>query len=322
MHLSVSKSTVSDDLSPLHIAFGVDENYFLGMGVAIVSVLENNRDRPLVFHVLTPSISDENAARLRELELRYQTVINVNIIDPSIFDEFADFPSFSQYSSAIFTRLLIAGTLYGVVDKVLYLDADIVCQGSIAELTAIDIDDCVVAAVGDVGTIAAKQVATLQLSNEHYFNSGVLYINVENWMARDVWHQAVKAIFASNKKFSFPDQDALNIVLDGRAKMIDAKFNWMYDLFSETASNRKIAKEAVFVHFVGRLKPWHNWCCNPSNNLFLTYLALSPWADVTLYPPKNYKEMRMFSQGLRKTGKWGQGMIWYAKYLLHKFFPT
>lgn len=306
---------------PLHIAFGVDSNYFLGMGVAIVSVLENNRDQDLVFHVLTPSISDENAARLRQIEARYQTVINVRIIDPSIFDEFANFPSFSQYSAAIFTRLLIAGALHGVADKVLYLDADIICQGSIVDLLAIDISDCVAAAVGDVGSIAANQIATLQLSSRQYFNSGMLYINVNNWMANDVWHHAVQAILASSKKFSFPDQDALNIVLDGKAKIIDSKFNWMYDLFGETASNKKIAGDAVFVHFVGRLKPWHDWCCNPSNSLFFKYQDLSPWAGVALYPPKNYKEIRMFSQGLRKTGKWGQATVWYAKYLLNKFFP-
>ncbi|GAC1324415.1 MAG: lipopolysaccharide 3-alpha-galactosyltransferase [Collimonas sp.] len=306
---------------PLHIAFGVDSNYFLGMGVAIVSVLENNRDQALVFHVLTPSISDENAARLRQIEATYQTVIKVRIIDPSIFDEFADFPSFSQYSAAIFTRLLIAGALHGVAGKVLYLDADIICQGSIAELLAIDISDCVVAAVGDVGSIAENQIATLKLSSRQYFNSGVLYINVDNWMASDVWHHAVKAILASSKKFSFPDQDALNVVLDGRARLIDSKFNWMYDLFGETASNKKIAGDAVFVHFVGRLKPWHDWCCNPSNSLFFKYQALSPWAGVALYPPKNYKEMRMFSQGLRKTGEWRKSAVWYAKYLLNKFFP-
>jgi UDP-glucose:(glucosyl)LPS alpha-1,3-glucosyltransferase len=321
MNSATDKDVVKNETRPLHIAFGVDSNYFLGMAVAIVSVLENNRDQALVFHVLTPAISEENAARLREIESRYRTPIKVQIIDASIFDEFADFPSFSQYSAAIFTRLLIASTLHGITDKVLYLDADIVCQGSVAELTAIDIDDCVVAAVGDVGAIAEKQISTLQLSARQYFNSGVLYINVENWMANDVWHHAVKAILASNKKFSFPDQDALNIVLDGRAKIIDSKFNWMYDLFSETASKKRIAKDAVFVHFVGRLKPWHNWCCNTSNSLFLKYQAMSPWAGVALYPPKNYKEMRMFSQGLRKTGEWRRSMVWYARYLLNKVFP-
>ncbi|PFH10911.1 UDP-glucose:(glucosyl)LPS alpha-1,3-glucosyltransferase [Collimonas sp. PA-H2] len=317
--MTSSTNSAANASQPLHIAFGVDTNYFLGMGVAMVSVLENNRGQALIFHVLTPSISDENAARLRQLETRYGTEIKVHIIDPSIFDEFAVFPSFSQYSAAIFSRLLIAGTLQGVADKVLYLDADIVCQGSVTELMAIDIDDVVVAAVGDVGSIAEKQIASLQLSHQRYFNSGVLYINVDKWMASDVWHGAVKAILGASKKFSFPDQDALNIVLDGRVKIVPPKFNWMYDLFGETSSGKKIAKEALFIHFVGRLKPWHNWCCNPENQLFLKYKAISPWADAVLYPPKNYKEIRMYSQGLRKSGRQLQGWLWYAKFVLSKF---
>lgn len=317
----MSTSVVGDICPPLHIAFGVDANYFLGMGVAIVSVLENNRHQPFVFHVFAPSISDDHAGKLREIEAKYQTVIQVKIIDQSIFDEFADFSNFGQYSAAIFTRLLIAGALKGVTDKVLYLDADIVCQGDVAALMAVEMDDCVAAVVGDVGSIAEKQATTLHLASGKYFNSGVLYINVDKWAADDIWHKAVKAILASDKSFSFPDQDALNIVLDGRVKFIDPRFNWIYDLFGETTTNKKIAKEAVFIHFVGRLKPWHNWCCNPSNALFLKYQALSPWANVALYGPKNYKEMRMFAQGLTRTGQRRQGMIWYFKYLLNKFYP-
>lgn len=315
----MDRNSAEDAVKPLHIAFGVDSNYFLGMGVAMVSVLENNRGQALVFHVLTPSISDENAARLRQLEARYGTEIKVHIIDSSIFDEFAVFPSFSQYSAAIFSRLLIAGTLQGVVDKVLYLDADIICQGSVAELMAIDIDDVVVAAVGDVGSIAETQIATLQLAHQRYFNSGVLYINVDNWMASDVWHSAVKAILGASKKFSFPDQDALNIVLDGRAKIMSSRFNWMYDLFGEISSGKKIDRDALFVHFVGRLKPWNDWCCNPENQLFMKYKAISPWADAALHPPKNYKEIRMYSQSLRKSGQPLKGWFWYAKFVLSKF---
>ncbi|MBC7489337.1 MAG: glycosyltransferase, partial [Glaciimonas sp.] len=134
-------SVVNDSRPILHIAFGVDANYFMGMGVAIVSIMENNRCYTLIFHVFIPSISPDQASKLREIESKYQTVIEVNIIDHSIFDEFADFSAFTQYSPAIFTRLLIADALNGITGKVLYLDADIICQGDFAGLLSIDMDE-------------------------------------------------------------------------------------------------------------------------------------------------------------------------------------
>ncbi|PUA20276.1 glycosyltransferase family 8 protein [Glaciimonas sp. PCH181] len=318
----MTNTTVVDNIRPvLHVAFGVDANYFMGMGVAIVSVLENNRLQPFIFHVFIPSISTEQAEKLREIESLYSTIIEVNIIDHAIFDEFADFSTFAQYSSAIFTRLLIAGTLKGITDKVLYLDADIVCQGDLTELLSIDMDECVAAVVGDVGSIAEMQVNTMRLAGQKYFNSGMLYINVDKWVDENVWHRSVKEILASDKTFLFPDQDALNIVLDQKTKFIDARFNFIYDLFSETPTGKKIPTDAVFIHFVGRLKPWHNWCCNPANALFLKYKALSPWANADLHPPKNYKEMRMYAQGLSKIGRHKEGAIWYCKFIVNKFFP-
>ncbi|MQR00165.1 glycosyltransferase family 8 protein [Glaciimonas soli] len=304
----------------LHVAFGADGDYFLGMGVAIVSVLENNRNVSFIFHVFTPAMTEENQRKLREIEATYQTVIDVKIIDPSIFNEFADFPSIGQYSPSIFTRLVIPAALQGVTDKVLYLDADIICQGSIEGLQSIDIDDCILAAVAEAGDIVGEQIEQLHLQHGHYFNSGVLYINVKNWIANDVWQESVKTILASEKKFCFPDQDALNIVLDGQVKFLPSIYNLMYDLFFETKTDRRIAQEVVCIHFVGRLKPWHTWCCNSANQVFLKYKALSPWADAPLYPPKNYKEMRMYAQGLNKTGHQLQSLKWSLRYLWNKYF--
>ncbi|KAF3999960.1 glycosyltransferase family 8 protein [Glaciimonas immobilis] len=317
----VMDNTGPVDAGPIfHVAFGVDANYFLGMGVAIVSVLENNRSQSFVFHIFTASIMDDHSAQLREIEKKYRTVILVKLIDPTIFDEFADFTSISQYSAAIFMRLLIAGSLKGIADRVLYLDADIVCQGDLTELMSIELGDNIAAVVGDVGSIAEMQVAKLGLTGGRYFNSGMLYIDVNRWCAENIWHKAVQAILSSDKSFLFPDQDALNKVMDGRVKFIDAKFNWLYDLFAETASKNNPPPNAVFIHFVGRLKPWHSWCCNSAKDIFLKYQALSPWANAPLYGPKNYKEIRMFAQGLLRTGNRMQGILWYIKFIINKFF--
>lgn len=311
--------------APFHIAFGVDTHYFRGMGVTMASVIENNPGMNFVFHVFAFKVSDDDRRRLHEIEVQRGVTVNIHIIDPAVFGDYAKFPSFAQYSAAIFTRLLIPGLLAGVTDKVLYLDADILCLGSIAELASMDLSGSIAAVVSDNGEeTVRKQCAKLNLRERRYFNSGVLYINIANWIAHDITAQTMRAILQSEKKFLYPDQDALNIVLDGRATFIDDKWNYQYTLANCLKfGDFRMAdlSAAVFVHFTGRVKPWHGWSLHESTTLFLKYQAASPWADMPLDPPKNHKEMRMFSQYLIKQRRIAEAARWYAKYLAAKFSP-
>jgi lipopolysaccharide biosynthesis glycosyltransferase len=52
----------------LHIAFSSDNNYVAHLGVAIISLLENNRGfKRIHIHVLENNISFENKEKLREI---------------------------------------------------------------------------------------------------------------------------------------------------------------------------------------------------------------------------------------------------------------
>jgi UDP-glucose:(glucosyl)LPS alpha-1,3-glucosyltransferase len=306
-----------------HVAFGVDTHYFRGMGVAITSILEHNPGVHFVFHVFAFVVSDENRHRLRQIESQYGVAIVIHIIDPAIFAEYAKFPSFSQYSAAIFTRLLIPGALKDTAIKFLYLDADVLCLGSIADLLSIDLTDDIVAVVHDNGEeTVTNQCARLRLQEKRYFNSGVLYINVDRWISNDITVKTMHTVLERGEKFMFPDQDALNIVLNKRARFIDGKWNFQYNLDNcLKAGNMRMGSlgDAVLTHFTGRIKPWHDWSPHEAKSLFLHYQSLSPWRDVPLDAPANYKEMRMFSRFLAKQGRTAAALRWYGKYLVSKF---
>lgn len=311
---------------PFHIAFGVDTPYFRYMAATITSVIENNADIPFVFHVFAFSVTDDHRSKLKQLEAKYGTTINIHVIDSSVFQNFSAFPSFSQYSNAIFTRLLIPETLKGVAKEVLYLDSDILCTGSIAELRSMDLSESIVAVVSDhAETTVKRQCASLKLRHHRYFNSGVLFINIDNWIANDITRQAMRTILESDKKLRFPDQDALNVVLDGRATFIDEKWNFRYNLeavLKDGGTRMGPDGEGVFLHFTGRVKPWHDWSLHEARSLFSKYQSLSPWADTPLDAPKNYKEMRMFSRFLVKQGRMLDGTAWYMRYLGNKFLTA
>jgi lipopolysaccharide biosynthesis glycosyltransferase len=305
-----------------HIAFCVDNHYFRSMGATITSVISNNPGVHFVFHVLAFAVSDDDRRRLARLESKFDVSTQVHITDPAVFRQFAHFTQSSYYSPSIFNRLLIPAVLQGITDRVLYLDADILCVGSIDELIRMDISDTIAIVVPDAEATTARRTVALGLKNPRYFNSGVMYMNVDRWMANKISERTIESILRDGENYRFPDQDALNAVLDGRTKFIDKKWNYLYGLIGDLDADRRklnIVGDAVFIHFAGAVKPWNSWSGHDSRDLFLKYHAMSPWSDMPLdEEPQNYKEMRMFSRFLFKRRRFVDSAAWYFRYLSKK----
>lgn len=324
----MSPSIVSKNLAnktgktEFHVAFGVDAQYVRSMGVTMVSLIINNPGIRFNFHVFAPFISTPDHEKLRKIEAEHNSTITIRQIDPAIFREYSKFPKFAQYSAAIFTRLLIPQALKEVTKKILYLDADILCMGDISEIVSMDMSSDIAAVVHDNGEETVKnRCQVLELTSKQYFNSGVIYINIPAWLENRISEEVMEILGQSDKKFIFPDQDALNIVLDGRAKMINEKWNFQYNLNSFLNAGDFLMgdiQQVKILHFTGRVKPWHEWSLHESRNLFLKFQSLSPWEGTPLDMPKHYKEMRLFSQFLKRRGENLEAGVWFARYLSGK----
>lgn len=303
-----------------HIAFCVDENYFRAMGATIVSIVENNPDQAFMFHVLTFAASEAHQSRLKQLDERFPQVrTRLHLLDTADFRQFDDFLKFSYYSLSIFTRLVIPTVLQELTDRVLYLDADILCVGKLDELVEMEIGDDIAAAVMDVPKMVKRRVTALDLTHREYFNSGVMFINIRKWQEHCITEATIHALLQHGKKLRFPDQDALNIVLNGRTRYLPIRYNHIYDLIGDLG-NRVTAMQpvgnAVLLHFAGSIKPWTDWTGHDASRLFRQYHALSPWSYLPLdQQPGNTKEMRMHSRFLFKQGKPLQSLGWYLQYV-------
>ncbi|ODV40898.1 hypothetical protein AWV79_03070 [Cupriavidus sp. UYMMa02A] len=143
------------------------------MGVTITSVVENNRGQDFIFHVFAFSITNDNRDKLAKLEKELGVTVRLHLLDTATLDDFRQFPCFSKHSLGTFIRLLIPSRLSGVTDRVLYLDADLLCFGDLSELLAIDLGDNIAAAVADeMDTTVKTQIPALGLRHGHYFNAG------------------------------------------------------------------------------------------------------------------------------------------------------
>ncbi|MDB5775774.1 MAG: UDP-glucose--(glucosyl) alpha 1,3-glucosyltransferase WaaO [Herbaspirillum sp.] len=302
-----------------HIAFCVDNHYFRAMAATIASIIANNPGQHFTFHVLAFEVSDSHRERLQRFESMYQVSTELHLLDLASFAQFSHFLGHSHYSLSIFTRLMIPSVLQGRTDRVLYLDADILCVGKLDEMIAMDIADDIAVVVPDAPVTTQRRVEALKLPHAEYFNSGVILINLQKWNDNEITAQVLDTLLNSQQHLRFADQDALNIVLNGRARYISPRWNYLYDLIHDLNVNKTALRpvgKAVFIHFAGAVKPWTDWSGHDARHLFRKYLLLSPWADVPLdQEPKNTKELRMHSRFLFRQGKPLQSLKWYLRYL-------
>ncbi|MBK4733510.1 glycosyltransferase family 8 protein [Noviherbaspirillum pedocola] len=307
----------SHGTNPVHIAFGVDAGYYRGMGVAITSIIENNPKRRFIFHVFAFTVTAEDRDRLRALEEKHGQRIEVHQLDTGALDAFRRFPCFSQHSLGTFIRLLIPEGLRGVTDRVLYLDADLLCFGDISDLLQTDLGDCIAAAVTDEqSTTVSTQVPALGLKHGQYFNAGVMLIDIERWVAADVSDIALKAL--SMRELRFADQDALNIALDGRVRYVDAKWNYRYhlvDYLDRGETRLNVGPSFALMHFTGPVKPWHDWCLHEVRCMFLELQSRSPWAGMPLDAPRTARELKLFSRFLMRQNRIVESISWHCRYL-------
>ncbi|WP_456060543.1 glycosyltransferase family 8 protein [Anaerosinus massiliensis] len=317
---AIKKHTNFDNRKPehinnekvLHIGYGVDNNYARCMGVSIASIIQNNKEENIIFHVLASDLENENIQNLKRLAEKFFLCINVYDIDKNAFNLL---PTHTHLPVSTYYRFILPLVLQ--VPRVLYIDADIICMGSIKSLFVNDKKNSIISAVPDVESLAYKRNIALDLKDHIYFNAGVLLIDIEKWNEYDVVGRVMETLASDPEKFRYLDQDALNLILTGKIHYLDKKYNCIN-------TPDMMCKDIVFLHFAAHPKPWNiAWpiskVCNEfTQDIYARYEQLTPWQDCALLLPKNYKEMKHYANALFNQGNYLQGLKWYIYYLKTK----
>lgn len=246
----------------MNFALCTDENYAKYCAVCIVSILENNRDDVCNIFVLTDRLSFEIKKMFSELSLFYKQKINIVEIDLAIF---SNLPVCGRYKLSVYYRFLLPNIIND--DKVLYLDCDIIVRKSLKELWYLNITDYACAAVPDQRADLPQMVNRFRLTSV-YVNSGVLLINLAYWRKHNVTEKLFK--FVKEHKVVWPDQDAINVVLEKKIYLLPFRYNFQYHLYAnrdcievhfskwEEIDNYK--DNPIICHYTHHHKPWHLDC--------------------------------------------------------------
>ena len=115
--------TRDDKKSDFYIAFGISKAFTYPVGVLITSILKNNKDIKISFHIFIDNkIDDKELSRFKELIKFYNTDIIIYEIDNSEFLNLDD----REFTIAAYYRFAIPYQLKDITDKYLYIDADMI----------------------------------------------------------------------------------------------------------------------------------------------------------------------------------------------------
>lgn len=263
---------------PIIIAAACDNHYIPLLAALIRSIEINHKSgERLIFYVIDDRITPANKTRLRAgsdatlSEIRWVEAARIKPKGISIpFDK-------SSYPPTIHLRMFIPYFVPRDLEKVIYLDVDMIVRNDISKLWYTDLEGLPVAAVADSlikhfgntwGGIR-NHVELGFTAETPYFNTGLMVMNTKKWRDDDLTNKIFRCIADNQKWVKYPDQYGLNVVMAGQWKALDARWNWFA---------RKYNPDAWLVHFIGRKPIFKSYSHDPQfQQEFMTYLNQTRW---------------------------------------------
>lgn len=304
-----------------NVAYGIDKNFMFGAAISATSIIVNNQTVSLAFHFFTDYIDDEIISRFEATANKYNVSVHIYKINTQLLSELPQ----NKWPCSTYFRLVAFDYLDDKVDKLLYIDADVMCKNDLTALSQLDFQDAICAVVPDIDATQEQCAKRLSIESlkHNYFNAGVMYMHLKNWKDNELTKKTIEFI-RKNTTLKYPDQDALNILLLEKTILLPRKFNCIYSIKSELKDKTHqkfkdiINNESVFIHYVGTTKPWCEWGQYPSTAFFQHAYQASTWNDVPLVEARTPTQWKKKSKHEFRKYHFLSGILARLKYITTK----
>lgn len=279
----------------MDIVCSTDSCYVMQTGIMLTSLFENNREADIRVHVLHNGIDSNSLALIERIASDYGQKITFCHVDETLCSAFPigrdGQNTHVGTSYATYYRLFLSELLPNDINRVLYLDGDIIVMDSLNELWATDMHDKAIAAVPDSYNNKIEHYNRLHYPQPMgYFNAGVLLINLDYWRTNNVVSAFCQYASARHDSLYCHDQDILNYVFRDSKIVLPLRYNMLNEYWFQTRHSVVSwefesqmlygQQHPAIIHFTGLPKPWFSNCRHPMKREFERYRAISPWRDV------------------------------------------
>lgn len=239
----------------LNLLVTLDSNYIHPLMVMLKSIEITNPYERLTVYVIHTRLTQFDFSRLR---YNFSGIKFVPIVPDDKMFENAHFTK--RISKETYYRLLACECLPESVDRVLYLDPDIVVIGDLRNLYNYNFSDkCFVACGHTGGVVEEFNRIRLGMSREStYINAGVLMMNLKKLREIININDIYSYINKKGKLLFQADQDVINALFYNRTAYMPPT---VYNLDEHTYKKYKLSSDyvisdTVIIHYDGKNKPW------------------------------------------------------------------
>ena len=262
------------DTMQIHVCFATNDRYAPHAAALVVSIMSNKfSSEEIIFYFFSDKTSLHVQNAFREMSEQWGFVLHIIEVSDELFKDFSQFNG----SRTPYFRILIDRMLPQQLNKVLYLDCDMIVVTSLSPLWETDIS-------GKYAAVVAEAVSVSHMPTSHpYFNSGMMLLNLKKYRDDNISEKAIQWGKTYPDRVRYADQCIFNGVFNGNVVYMSCKWNVfggyqlshhirvgfvsMPNLLSDL---HEAEKNPGIVHFLS--KSWVYDCEHVSRNLYWKYV--------------------------------------------------
>lgn len=312
----------SPEKSRIPVMFSATGGWGLPLAVAIHTLcLHASSGRFYDIHIVHDGMDARIIQELNQVAAPFPQVSLSFLQLPEEFRHLFQNGNKDRYSPLAYA-LLMAGSLFPQYDRIVYLDADVLLAGDVAELYFSDLRGASVAAAGDGLALWSIEKGTMHPHLEYmgnylssplsYCNSGVLVLDLDQMRRRNLEHRLLQQLRNRPEPFPYPDQDILNIALHGDMTTLPPEWNFQFLSWTWDEEKTRLLRGTEFenvpsiscgrswklLHMVGPEKPWRLPDTPGTMGQFHYILYSFFWWPEAKRLPAFREELDAISQGL------------------------
>ncbi len=247
----------------INILVTLDSNYIPYLNVMLFSLMSSNPDEYFRVFLLNNKVEKSDVESSEKILGDSGTLKLVKIKET----ELDAAPTTDRYPKEIYYRIFAAKYLPQDIERVLYLDPDLIVNNGIRALYDMDMGNNYFAAASHIGGVLhfINEIRLDMGEESPYINSGVMLMNLAQLRKEQRFEEVFEYIRNHKSKLILPDQDIISGLYGDRIIALDPfKYNMTERLFAFRFRNggrsglKDVRENAVIIHYCGRNKPWKN----------------------------------------------------------------
>ena len=242
----------------MNILVTLNSGYIGPLSAMLKSIMINEPDTQINIYVAHSSLTQKDFDIINSVIDKERTTVHSIEVAPELMEKA---PVLKRISKETYYRLLVLDIIPENVDRILYMDPDIVVNKSLKKLYDVAFGDAIVAGAGHTyGCVEWYNKKRLDMPEDsHYVNAGVLMFNLVEMRKYCTTQDIFDYIEKNIKKLYLSDQDVINGMFGARTVYVDSEiFNLDEKVFRR---NRKtdldwVRKNTAVIHYNGSDKPW------------------------------------------------------------------